>query len=492
MEAFLPTSIDLNKLIADYPPGDHEIQSFNADHAYYVLDLITSIPARNKKIASTKGSMVDSYTPIYSVRLQSVVHGYRKYLNYFIDTGIIESDDLYVPGPGSGKGSKCIWYRFTHQHLNSDMHTIGYGEKFQKILTKKRNERFRELRKDYPHLIKWIWPECGLQIDAELARKYLSAVRRAKLGNASLRDVKTNPIYKNKIEKDPNIQYKFALSNVELIASGRIDCTVDKEGRMHTVLTNMKSDLRNLVTYKGAPMVSIDIKNSQPYLAATLTRLNKPQRGRPTINSLIKHINNNKPQTQHILTLMLEDLRELSEKQDFIRYANLVKGISEDGGNDDEDLYTFMQKEGQKRDLHFSSRSEVKVGVFEVLFSKNGNNTKAKKLFRELFPSVDKIFRKLKEEDHAMLPCLLQTIESFIMLHVITKKVSKRFPNAPIFTIHDSIVTTEEYSDGVEKIMYDELTKIVGIPPMLKVDRWSPDNLNWGFAHTDKRNLLLA
>ena len=61
-------------------------------------------------------------------------------------------------------------------------------------------------------------------------------------------------------------------------------------------------------------------------------------------------------------------------------------------------------------------------------------------MFNQLFPHVNSIFRMLKKEYHSSLAIMLQRIESYIVLEVICKMISKDFPDLPIFTIHDSIV----------------------------------------------------
>ena len=477
MKASLPENIDLNKHIADYPPEDYGIVKFDQDHAHYLLDLVTTIPARNQKVAD---SMIDGYTPMYSKALQSVVHDYRQYLDYFITTDVLESDNIYRVGLSSDGKGKSKGYRYAAKHSEVSVRTVGFSEKFCEKLSRDRRKRFNKLRKDYVCLTKWLWPECGLRIDVFEAQRFLSHKRDVQLANPDLQDTKTHPIYGFEIKKKPEVQFMFAMSNVERLASGDIDCTVDQTvGRMHTVLTNMKSDLRNLITYKGAPLVSIDIKNSQPYISTILVKLNNSKRGRDPLFHLKHHLKQQTPPTQPNNPLMLENIKEMSENEDFKIFIKLVKGVPEEGESNEEDLYTYMQKEGAKRGLQFENRSQVKKVMFEVLFSRNRRNTQSKKLFNELFPSVSLVFKSLKEEDHTLLPRLLQTIESFVILHLIAKKIAKRFPNAPIFTIHDSIVTTKEYGDKIEKIMYDELTKIIGISPMLKVDHWSPGNLDW-------------
>ncbi len=475
MKVLIPTSFNLEKHIQSYPPSSYGCDKFDYDHALYLLSLITFVPARNKKITD---SMKNGYTPLYSPLLQSFVHDYRSYLNYFIQTGVIETDNIYrseaeFPNEGKSKG-----YRYTTEYCGGDIYEVQYGARFQRVLKKRRDEAYRALRDDYGHLIKWLWPECKLEIDKNAALEYLDQRRSAQLLYPHLQDTKRDPIFNEKKKKDPETQYRFAKANVELIASGNIVCTVDGTvGRMHTVLTNMKSDLRNLITYLGAPLVSIDIKNSQPYLSTILTTIQETKRGRHPLNTLKQQIQTTINQTHPNSSLMLEEMNELFDKQDFTIFKNLVS-YNKHGANG-EDLYTYMLKKGKELNLPYANRREAKEGMFEVLFSSNRHHSQAKRLFRELFPSVDKLFRSLKELDHSLLPRLLQKIESFILLRVVTKRIARRYPSAHLFTIHQSIVTTLDYRERVRTMMHDELTKIVGLEPKLKDEYWRPENIDY-------------
>ena len=44
----------------------------------------------------------------------------------------------------------------------------------------------------------------------------------------------------------------------------------DTAGRLHTLLTCLKSPLRAFLSYEGKPLVSVDIKNSQPLFSNAL------------------------------------------------------------------------------------------------------------------------------------------------------------------------------------------------------------------------------
>jgi hypothetical protein len=492
MKTALPENFDLNDHLRDYPPGDTWPGQFNTDHARYILSQITLVPARNKAIT---GKMENGYTPLYSVMLQKIVHDYKNYLKYFVETGVIESNGSYSPSAsfvflsyGKSPG-KCTGYRFAKLYKESTTVYSDYSEKFVKKLKKRRKAEYDKLKEEYGHLTKWLWPNCKLVVDVETATRFLKVRRAGQLANPALQDSKKLGKFSLKdLESrgipqlsDPNEQYKFAINGLTKLDNNDIDCTVDGTvGRMHTNLTNLKSDLRNLITYGAESLVSLDITNSQPYLATVLTNpefYNKAEKpAGKTLKTLRDHpLNLPKELTNKQSPLMLVKLRELADKEDFKVYRNLVSKT----GLESVDLYEYMKEKCSEHGISFANRGEVKEGMFEVLFSRNGYHSKAKKLFKELFPSVDNLFRTIKQEDHRLLPILLQRIESEVVLRVITKKIGKRYPAIPMFTIHDSIATTEQHVNTVEQVMIEELTKLTGLFPKLKKESWNPANLDW-------------
>jgi hypothetical protein len=135
----------------------------------------------------------------------------------------------------------------------------------------------------------------------------------------------------------------------------------------------------------------------------------------------------------------------------------------------------------QEMNLSITDRKELKAIVFLVLFTDNkfiGQDDAApKRIFKELFPNMYKLFALIKKRDKSILPRILQTIESHLMLKVIAKRISKERPTLPIFTIHDSIATTVGNEDYVQKVMQEELTKHIGHSPSLSVEYWTPANM---------------
>jgi hypothetical protein len=123
-------------------------------------------------------------------------------------------------------------------------------------------------------LFKWL-EDGKLKIDFKSAKYYLRKLY--------IKDTKT--FYKtkefDKMSKDTNFniylyqryiaykKYNSRLRALILFHNGTFNAIIDKTaGRLHSVLTQLKSDLRQFITYDGQPLLAIDIVNSQPYLAS--------------------------------------------------------------------------------------------------------------------------------------------------------------------------------------------------------------------------------
>lgn len=113
-------------------------------------------------------------------------------------------------------------------------------------------------------------------------------------------------------------------------------------------------------------------------------------------------------------------------------------------------------------------RKEAKILMFYLLFSSNQGQhdditiNQMRKIFSsELFPKVAELFKLIKhkykhveeEKQHNRLACLLQSIESEIILHRCCKRIwEEGNQQIPVFTIHDSIATTTEHVEYVKEL----------------------------------------
>ena len=96
------------------------------------------------------------------------------------------------------------------------------------------------------------------------------------------------------------------------------------------------------------------------------------------------------------------------------------------------------------------------------------------KVFRNVFPNVYEIFKLIKigKGHHNTLAILLQHLEATLVLHKACKIIFEERPDIPIFTLHDSIITTEGNEDYINEVLTNVLTQAIGIAPKLKVERW--------------------
>lgn len=186
----------------------------------------------------------------------------------------------------------------------------------------------------------------------------------------------------------------------------------DFGNRIHTNLTNLKSDLRGFLTVDRMPLGQVDIKNSQP---------------------LFFYL--------HIRDL---DLIPFSEKE-------LYKQLVEDG-----EFYEFFM---QKLGIPLEQRGDVKHKILAALFFDLFREEESKyvKVFREEFPSIVEYIERIRKEDHKHLARILQRAESgFVIEKVVTRYIEKYGEYSEfISTIHDSIVVKTDMLKEAEQIMME-------------------------------------
>ncbi len=463
MKYYIPDSIDIDSLIEQIPVGI--IKPFKKQHLLYILDLIASIPANNKGMMLKNG-----FVPINAKALQNRVRNYKQYLDYLVTSGIFLRNNHYIPG------EKSRGYKYAPAFLKPVRSILDREEG---IIISQRPKPTLNLSaaqcKQYQHLIKWY--DASFEINQNLAMSFIQEDYKRKVRTPSL--IECNEFTGQC--KDPVEQYNSSLYNIEKFSSGSFQLSIDEFGkRMHSPLTNLRSELRNLLTYDHLPLASVDINNSQPYLSTLLFT--------PSFWNSSKDIKELAPafhtMTYKSLGLTLTDIFNRYDMSSFIMLCKRVETCI------DSDVHTyteivrsgrFYEYMAEQTNTKSVDRSKLKAAIFQVLFTDNryiGQESAApKRKFREIFPHVYSLFSLIKRGDKSSMPKLLQRIESHIILSVITNRISKEKPDLPIFTIHDSIVTIQGFEQYVAQVMEHEMKRIVGLPPKLTISQWKPDNL---------------
>jgi hypothetical protein len=497
MTFFIPSTIDFDAIETTFPPT---FKPYKRDKLAYLLHKIASLAVINKNIA-----IKDGYVPLYSPAMQNIVKNYRQYLQYAERAGIILIKESYL----NGKFSKS--YRFV---VDDKMSLVDYKVTdftLMSSLKRFRNEQKKTVAK-HAYLTKWF--NNKLTIDYRKVEAFLEEEWLLKNDNEALWDYDLS----RKIYKSPYLQLHSAKLASEFLVRGEYNLKIDTNvHRFHSNLTNMRSLIRNAVTYGGQNLVSIDIKNSQPYFSSLLLRKAFWSGQKKSENELFcnykeislnvydprtsfKGFNSNKlikfntirDRISSASIIMLGETMETHMnkglKEDLNRFVDLVVAGR---------LYEYLET-AFKRDLKMVdvTRNSAKIAVLQAFFSDNRfigtEDAKLKRCFKDLFPSVYSVYATIKRKDKKLLALLLQNIESYFIIDVITKRIAKEYPNLPIFTIHDSIVTTVGNEALVAQIMKEELEQGVGKAPSLKYEYWESKNIDTYLTDLKVRAGLLS
>lgn len=463
----LPVNFDLDAHLALYPPEEYGFNSslrFTKDKIYYFLALLATIPARNKDLIDE-----DGWVPITIGYIRKNIRDIISYKDYLVDTGVLECDNIYI------KEEKSFWYRWSEKYAQSEFHICNVTcshEEYAYFIQEENDEKLIEL----PYLYHW-YQENRLSINP-IVNQYSEGILQYKMQNKRRWNKNKNT---NKL-KHPLVQYMAALINIDKIENHRYEVHIDSTvHRLHSVITNIEKDYRNFLIYDEQELVSIDISNSQPYLACTLL---KPEfwsiRNELSLSLYSLPEDIQKAITTVAIPLKVEEFFQGCSEEDFRQYINIASS-----GNMYETVAEVCQHSLQKS----IDRDEAKVLMFYLFFSSNqGQHDDAtinqmKKIFStELFPKVAELFKIIKhkyrdvaiDKQHNRLACLLQSIESEIILHRCCKRIWEEGNHqVPVFTIHDSIATTVKHVEWVKGIMQEELTNAIGISPSLTVEHWN-------------------
>ena len=476
----LPVSFNLEQHIAQYPPEQNGFRSslkFNREKAYYFLGLISGIAARNPDIVTEDGfTPINQKTVIDGDKQRGLkcIRDIKAYIDYLIRTEVILCDNTYAVG------KKSLGYKWAAQYglCRFSARNIEYRYADDSI------GNYSRQYNAYPYLFYW-YQQNRLMID-EAAEEYAFQLYQARMNDPTQLSWGVN---NEGNRKDPASQYRSAILNIAKIKYQHYEARIDiNVRRLHSAFTVLGKDYRKFVTYGEDRLVCIDITNSQPYIAGLI--LNRDFWAE---NSTLPLNINNVPSELRIPLItptesitMIRDFFNTVEDSDFTVYKNMVSS-----GRFYENIIEMVRGFG-----HTITRDEAKLLIFYTIYSSNKYPNdlllrQMRDMFNGMFPKVAELFKIIKHEfemfkeikeidgtQHNKLACLLQYIESEIILHRCCKRIwEEGNQQVPVFTIHDSIVTTVEHQDYVRRVMEEELTKAIGLKPSLKPETWHTSNL---------------
>ena len=367
--------------------------------------------------------------PLKMTYIKKLVPQGDKYLTAMIDLGIIERTGHYTPGQ--------VAYRYSFLPDYDSKYTASLLTNAKLI-----------------HRIDGVF--------ADMRREAARSIRGRSEQVRFLRQLTIAPEFMNFINENYATNtdaYNRVLASATRIMNGDIFYTIDNtSGRFHSNVTNCPKGFRPYLRVKGEQLVNIDVKNCQPYLS-TLILVDPLKASAFTENTAF--------------AMLLQTLK-VSLNKDVKKYISLVINGT---------FYEYLMQEFAVEGLHMD-RSETKRQVLRILFARNRNpkdetNLKAREVFKARFPTVHRIFNKVRGSERGdkftsfkRFAILLQRIESYLMLDVVLKRIYRELPDVVAITIHDSIMTgvMTNNVEAVKKILIEELTNFVGFRPNVSIE----------------------
>lgn len=448
------------------------------DMIYFIIDYLVTASQFNDP-DSTAG-----YINLNASVLQEVKHDYRCYLDWLLERRIIVCDRNYTPKVKS-RGYKL--------NIDNRIDSAVFSVKIIDNVFVKRKKSFEEIqqkRRDalalsHGHLTKWL--NESLIIDANKAIESVYnefPIKNGMSANWTLKPIKN--VHNRKRPNSGNIKDRAnqrfrALLSIYKLEHHHFHYTVDKTiGRLHSNLTNLKKELRNYITYDGQQLINIDIKNSQPLLTLCFFNDNFFSNSNSGVKLSLFSFQSS------INTFFPFPKQRLSKLSAMTNTIMLVKS-GETGSEFDK--YQEMVNSGRFYNMLFDTlypsvdlaedvkKKQTKEMFYTIIFSNNrstkGRKGELKKAFEKVFPTIYKLFKIIKRGNHRSISNILSRLESHLIIEVITRKIAAQYPDLPIFTIHDSIVTTNEGHAVVEMTIKAEFKRLLGLSPKLGIEYWN-------------------
>nr|WP_293304509.1 hypothetical protein [Allomuricauda sp.] len=452
-----------------YPKGKNKIK---LDYLVYVIDLI------EKKSLENKDRLQDGHVRLKAKYFEKYEWNYKRHIDFLKENGFISKI------PYSIKKELSYGYKVIYPKNNSsgkeELKTTKYelpNFQLSRKLIKEHTATRIKTESTTGHLTRWL-DMAEIEFDYPEAVKYIKS-------NKSLNELKKHQrrICCEKL-KHNHITYN----------------RVGKDNRLHSTFTSLPKDLRPFLKYQEQPLVSLDLKSSQPFfLCALIFTLIERSEEEYAVGGLKPY---HVEKIRQLYSVMIRknligpmdtDLREFIDlvlEKDIYSYIghnlspDFLSQIKTPFGNIN-DKYFNLSKGFKEKKSFKNLRDYCKKSMLEYLYCSPKSKEKRILEIRRIMPDpVNMIIDKLKEvnKEHNFFrndfALILQNIEAFFIVDVITKRIAEERPELFMLTIHDSIVCTLDNMKYVHNTMMDVFIEMLGIVPNIIPEPWFPSSEN--------------
>ncbi len=255
--------------------------------------------------------------------------------------------------------------------------------------------------------------------------------------------------------------------------------------RLYSELTAMYSPLRNFLTYDGFNLIYLDISNSQPFHFNILLRSSfweKNSKG-ITLRKIDKELYEWIVKYHKVqLDVTIMNLKRYEQEGRTHTNKGLLRNkdaspqyvhLSATGK-----LYLFIHKKFKNNFFskdnvdRFKDEKSAKQEFIQMLYFndkiRQSPSYRPFQLFKRYFNIEASVIELLKLRKYNDFSILLQKVEANLLLYQVGREIFNTDPNAPIFTIHDGLITTTFYEDLLREKINLVYTNTLGFAPDLK------------------------
>ena len=359
---------------------------------------------------------------IHSKFLRKIAGGsYTRITRPLVENGIITISKRYIVG------KECKTYSFVHNVTELDCIKIS-------------GNRRRKPKADFPKFLIKHFNKLTINEGAMDKEEVKKAIREKK-----------SEIKKGK--KAKNMKYVDARYNFSYRTIREKDWlfSKDENGRVHTNLTSCPRALRKELRYNGEELKGIDLKSSQPTILLCIMKTGTRECKEERIHKILRE------EMRCVNIVLWHKLAELTTRQGFADFQREIEdGVFYDAFMEKLPIYHPFK---ERRDM-------VKKEILKCFYGRGNERSCIRKHLWEAYPFLKEAVKLFKPvNQHQRFACLLQKVESHLFIDLIATRINREIPEAPIFTIHDSLYTIEEFKERVFRIVREESTAFLGFEP---------------------------
>jgi hypothetical protein len=468
-EFYIPSNLDIEKFIS----GKRKDQAQNLMWSIcYILDTINDLSKRRKH--KEKYEQCGGYALNATLLKKVLGNRYIKALSILEENGVV----LRAKSYRATTISKIIKLTEKYETETLTVKTLTASTPFAKKLAEEKYHYVKANESaltELTYITKWFDSEY-LNVDLKKAHVFIEQYRIQLIKRLSEEQLPADA--KRTMTQRINARANSMITTMEQLRTGNYQLRrMGKDKRLHSILTSTKKELRSLYTFKGQPLVSVDIKASQPYFLNTVLDSTfwseKVEKIYPLLHTTLY--------TTSPFSHSISDSMFPTFDQGDIPCERSYTLIEWNKG-----FYEYLMERAllEGKSEVFPTRSRTKGVVMNLLYNKYRymSLTPHFHLLKGWFPEVTNLVKTLNElsieasrelkEEVNFLPVLLQRIESHVVIDVICKRIEQVNPGIPLYPIHDSILTTEEYVGLVRSVMERELLDYVGVAPGLTIESY--------------------